>query len=43
MVLGEEGDGNILNPVNVASFIKHVMTSTDGQGVHLMMADGEST
>lgn len=37
---GEAGDGNVYNPANVNGYIKHVLESTGGSGVHLMMADG---
>ncbi|XP_021945324.1 cap-specific mRNA (nucleoside-2'-O-)-methyltransferase 1 isoform X2 [Folsomia candida] len=37
---GEANDGNIYNPVNVSSFIQHVIANTGKKGVHLMMADG---
>ncbi len=40
---GDAGDGNIYNPRNVAGYIDHVLASTEGNGVHLMMADGVST
>ncbi|KAI8784467.1 cap-specific mRNA (nucleoside-2-O-)-methyltransferase 1 [Biomphalaria glabrata] len=37
---GQEGDGDIFNPSNQAEFAKFVLSSTDGKGVHFVMADG---
>ncbi|CAL8111218.1 unnamed protein product [Orchesella dallaii] len=37
---GPAGDGNVYNPSNTTSFINHVLSSTEGRGVHLLMADG---
>ncbi|XP_063235254.1 cap-specific mRNA (nucleoside-2'-O-)-methyltransferase 1-like isoform X1 [Bacillus rossius redtenbacheri] len=37
---GAEGDGDIFKPDNIDAFTKHVMSQTDGRGVHFMMADG---
>ncbi|KAL5008105.1 hypothetical protein ScPMuIL_013686 [Solemya velum] len=37
---GLEGDGDIFNPDNQAAFINFVRENTDGNGVHLVMADG---
>ena len=39
---GVNQDGNVLDPANVASFIKYVLENTGGIGVHFMMADGVS-
>ena len=37
---GPEGDGDIFRPDNQQVFIKFVKDNTDGQGVHMVMADG---
>lgn len=37
---GIKGDGNITDPANIISFRKHVLSRTNGTGVHFMMADG---
>ncbi|ODN01402.1 Cap-specific mRNA (nucleoside-2'-O-)-methyltransferase 1 [Orchesella cincta] len=37
---GHAGDGNVYNPSNTTSFINYVLSSTEGRGVHLLMADG---
>lgn len=37
---GAEGDGDIFNPDNQAAFIQFVKDSTEGRGVHFVMADG---
>lgn len=37
---GMGGDGDIFNPNNQAEFIKFVHESTEGLGVHFVMADG---
>ncbi|ESO94138.1 hypothetical protein LOTGIDRAFT_161337 [Lottia gigantea] len=37
---GINGDGDIFNPDNQAAFTKFVLDSTDGLGVHFVMADG---
>lgn len=42
VVVGANGDGNVLDPVNVESFVNYVLENTEGKGVHLMMADGVS-
>ena len=40
---GLEGDGDIFRPDNQQAFIKFVKDNTDGQGVHMVMADGVCT
>ncbi|XP_045186232.2 cap-specific mRNA (nucleoside-2'-O-)-methyltransferase 1-like [Mercenaria mercenaria] len=37
---GMEGDGDIFRPDNQQAFIQFVKENTDGQGVHMVMADG---
>jgi cap1 methyltransferase len=37
---GVEGDGDITNPGNLTEFAKFVLSSTNDQGVHFVMADG---
>ena len=37
---GVEGDGDITNPENLTEFAKFVLSSTNEQGVHFVMADG---
>lgn len=41
-IAGPQGDGNVYNPANVTAFVSHVILNTEGQGVHLMVADGVS-
>ncbi|KAL0278281.1 UNVERIFIED_CONTAM: hypothetical protein PYX00_000138 [Menopon gallinae] len=36
----ERGDGDIFKAENIESFSSFVLANTDGEGVHLMMADG---
>lgn len=36
----ERGDGDIFKLENIKSFSSFVLANTDGEGVHLMMADG---
>ncbi len=36
------GDGDITNPENLKEFEKFVLSSTNGKGVHFVMADGVS-
>ncbi len=42
-VNGKDGDGNVFDPDNIREFEKHVLSCTDGKGVHFMMADGGFT
>lgn len=37
---GKEGDGNIYNPENIASYHSFVLENTNGLGLHTLMADG---
>ncbi|KAG1683249.1 Cap-specific mRNA (nucleoside-2'-O-)-methyltransferase 1 [Nymphon striatum] len=37
---GTEGDGNVFIPENTIAFRKFVLESTEGKGVHFVMADG---
>ena len=39
---GLEGNGDIYDPDNLLEFQKFVLSSTDNQGVHFVMADGVS-
>ena len=39
-VKGIDGDGDVYKPDNLQEFRKFVMDSTDGRGVHFVMADG---
>ena len=36
---GAKGDGNILDPVNIESFVNNIMHATHGVGVHFLMSD----
>lgn len=36
---GAKGDGNMLDPSNIGSFINLIMIATHGEGVHFLMAD----
>lgn len=40
---GKDGDGDIFNEHNLEAFKEFVMDSTDGKGVHFVMADGVRT
>ena len=42
-VNGVDGDGDVYNPNNIATFRRYVLSQTDGKGVHFMMADGVMT
>ncbi|RXN00842.1 Cap-specific mRNA (nucleoside-2'-O-)-methyltransferase 1 [Acipenser ruthenus] len=37
---GVDGDGDITRPENISAFRNFVLESTDGKGVHFLMADG---
>ncbi|XP_035670765.1 cap-specific mRNA (nucleoside-2'-O-)-methyltransferase 1-like [Branchiostoma floridae] len=37
---GIDGDGDIMKPANLTTFKKFVLDSTEGKGVHFVMADG---
>lgn len=37
---GAKGDGNVYDPENIESYTEHVLSNTDGLGVHFMMSDG---
>nr|CAD7453500.1 unnamed protein product [Timema tahoe] len=37
---GSEGDGDVFKQENINCFSEHVISQTNGQGVHFMMADG---
>ncbi len=37
---GREGDGNVFEESNIRTFESHVLSCTEGRGVHFMMADG---
>lgn len=37
---GVKDDGNVFDPANIDSLVKHVLSETKDQGVHFMMADG---
>ena len=37
---GIDGDGDVYKPDNLREFRKFVLESTDGRGVHFVMADG---
>lgn len=39
---GYEGDGDITKPENLEEFQSYVLTCTEDQGVHFVMADGVS-
>ena len=39
---GGDGDGDIYRPDNLTAFRDYIQQSTDGQGLHFMMADGVS-
>lgn len=39
---GYDGDGDITKPDNLLEFRKYVLSSTEGKGVHFVMADGVS-
>ena len=39
---GLEGDGDVYKPENLREFRQFVLNSTDGKGVHFVMADGVS-
>jgi len=37
---GQDNDGDVYKPHNIAHFRDHVLRNSDGHGVHFMMADG---
>ena len=39
-VNGVDGDGDVYVPDNIVAFRRYVLSQTEGQGVHFMMADG---
>ena len=39
-VNGYHGNGDIYDPENILEFRRHVLSQTQGKGVHFMMADG---
>lgn len=41
--LGYEDDGDIYKPKNISSLEKYAMKTTEGKGVHFVMADGVSS
>ena len=42
-VNGYHGNGDIYDPENILEFRRHVLSQTQGEGVHFMMADGVIT
>jgi len=42
-VNGIDGDGDVYRPENIEAFRQYVLSQTNGQGVHFMMADGVIT
>lgn len=42
MYSGHDGDGDVYKPKNISSLEKFVKQSTEGKGVHFVMADGVS-
>ena len=39
---GVDGDGDVYRPDNLTAFRDYILQSTDGLGLHFMMADGVS-
>ena len=37
---GRDGDGDVLKEANIKAFVKFVLESTSGKGVHFVMSDG---
>lgn len=37
---GIDGDGDITRPENISAFRNFVLDSTEGRGLHFLMADG---